>query len=79
MNWFKAEGLWQDSNYIPSKGDIIFFNWDGDELSDHVGIVEKVEGDVIYTIEGNSNDMCREQTYLINSNNIFGYGTPMYN
>ncbi len=79
VNWFKAVGLWQDSNYIPNKGDIIFFNWDGDDLSDHVGIVEKVEGDVIYTIEGNSNDMCREQTYSINSNNIFGYGTPMYN
>ena len=31
---------------------IIFFDWDHDGTSDHVGIVEKCEGGRVYTIEG---------------------------
>lgn len=30
-------------------------------------------------IEGNSNnDMCRQKEYNLNSNDIYGYGTPKY-
>ena len=39
-NWFKSRGLWQDGGYEPRAGDIIFFDWEGDGLTDHVGIVE---------------------------------------
>ena len=42
------------------------------------GIVEKVEDGKVYTIEGNSNDSCQENSYDINSTVIQGYGTPMY-
>lgn len=61
-------------------GDIIFFDWKDkhDGVSDHVGIVERVENGRVYTIEGNSNDSCRQCNYDINSNEIEGYGTPMY-
>lgn len=62
-------------------GDIIFFDWadSNDGQADHVGIVEKVENDKVYTIEGNSNgDTCRQKEYDINSSVILGYGTPMY-
>lgn len=77
--WFKTCGLWQDKNYIPKSGDIIFFDWENDGISDHVGIVEKLENEKIYTIEGNSNnDMCRQKEYNLNSNEIYGYGTPKY-
>ena len=31
---------------------IIFFDWDHDGNSDHVGIVEKCEGGRVYTVEG---------------------------
>ena len=41
-------------------------------------IVEKVENDRVYTIEGNSSDSCRQRDYDINSMEIQGYGTPMY-
>lgn len=34
--WFETRGLWQDSGYVPSPGDIIFFDWAG-RHSDHVG------------------------------------------
>lgn len=60
-------------------GDIIFFDWESDGTSDHVGIVEKTENGKVYTIEGNSNeDTCRQKEYDINSNVICGYGTPIY-
>jgi len=60
-------------------GDIIFFDWENDGNSDHVGIVEKTENGKVYTVEGNSNeDTCRKKEYDINSEVICGYGTPMY-
>lgn len=51
---------------VLSDGDIIFFDWESDGTSDHVGIVEKCENEKVYTIEGNSNDdMCRQKEYDI--------------
>ena len=65
--------------FVPNPGDIIFFDWENDGSADHVGIVEKVENNTVYTVEGNSNgDTCRQKEYSINSNVIFGYGTPAY-
>lgn len=79
VNWFKAVGSWQESGYIPNPGDIIFFDWENDGLVDHVGIVEKIEKNKIYTIEGNSiGDMCRENKYSINDKVIYGFGVPVY-
>ena len=76
--WFKERGQWQDNTYIPNPGDIIFFNWDGDSLIDHVGIVEKVENGKIYTIEGNSNDSCVQNSYPLGYSKIYGFGIPLY-
>ena len=47
--------------YEPNPGDIIFFDWASDGLDgsgDHVGIVEKCEYGIVYTIEDNSGDRC---------------------
>ena len=77
-NWFKSRGLWQDGGYEPRAGDIIFFDWEGDGLTDHVGIVERVEGSRIYTVEGNSGDACRRNSYPIGSPVIYGFGCPAY-
>ena len=84
-NWFKDRGLWQDNSYEPRPGDIIYFDWDNkgssgpqDGLADHVGIVEKVENGMVYTVEGNSGDSCRENRYAIGHYEIYGYGTPAY-
>jgi len=64
---------------LQNHGDIIFFDWEVDGTSDHVGIVEKCENGIVYTIEGNSNeDTCRQKQYDINSNVICGYGIPNY-
>ena len=53
---------------------IIFFDWDHDGTSDHVGIVEKCEGGRVYTIEGNSSDQVRQRNYTVDYGAIMGYG-----
>lgn len=77
-NWFKGNGQWQDRNYEPQTGNIIFFDWEGDGETDHVGIVEKCENGVVYTVEGNSGDACRQNQYTVGSSSIYGYGVPAY-
>lgn len=74
VNWFKGKGQWQDRNYEPQAGDIIFFDWGNDGSIDHVGIVEKCENGTVYTVEGNSGDACRQQSYPVGSSSIYGYG-----
>ena len=56
---------------------LIFFAWaPQDGVPDHVGIVEKVKNGIVYTIEGNSRDMCRQKQYSLGSGVILGYGKP---
>lgn len=86
VNWFRDRGQWADNSAEPTPGMIIFFDWDNpsgssgpqDGLSDHVGIVEKVENGRIYTIEGNSGDSCRRRDYPLGYYEILGYGIPAY-
>lgn len=80
--WFKEHNQWVDGSETPSPGMIIFYDWDSpngssgpqDGLSDHTGIVEKVENGIIYTVEGNSGDSCRENHYPVGYYEILGYG-----
>ena len=79
----KNEHLWIESSDIPLTGDIIFFDWvkDGqDGSSDHVGIVEyyDIENNKVHTIEGNSNDECKQRAYSKDDSQIKGYGKPKY-
>ena len=76
--WFKDRGQWQDGGFTPETGQIIFFDWEGDGETDHVGIVERVENGTVYTVEGNSGDACRQRSYPIGSSVIYGYGIPAY-
>lgn len=74
IDWFQGKGKWQERGYTPSAGTLIFFEWNGDGTSDHVGIVEKCEGGRVYTVEGNSSDAVRQRDYDINYSCIMGYG-----
>ena len=78
VNWFKGKGQWQDKNYEPQAGDLIFFDWGSDGSIDHVGIVEKCENGTVYTVEGNSGDACKQRSYPVGSGSINGYGCPNY-
>ena len=76
--WFSGNGQWQDRSYEPSAGDLIFFDWDSDGSPDHVGIVEKCENGIVYTVEGNSGDACKQHQYAVGSSSVYGYGMPAY-
>lgn len=86
VQWFKDRGQWADNSIEPTPGMIIFFDWDSpngssgpqDGLSDHVGIVEKCENGIVYTVEGNSGDSCRQRQYPVGYYEILGYGIPAY-
>lgn len=74
-----------DSSAESVPGMIIFFDWDNkgvsgpqDGLSDRVGIVQKVENGIVYTVEGNSGDRCRQNQYSVGHYEILGYGVVRY-
>ena len=63
-----------DANNMPIPGDYVFFDWDGDNDPDHVGAVLCVEGNFLYTIEGNSGGRVAVHRYDLNDQRIVGYG-----
>ena len=75
VEWFRSRGQWQDRNSIPAPGTIIYFDWGGDGVADHVGIVESCDGSTVYTIEGNANNACKQLSYAVGDRKILGYGT----
>ncbi len=82
VEWFRSRGQWADNTVNPSPGMIVFFDWKDpngasgpqDGEADHVGIVEKCENGIVYTIEGNSGDACRQNQYPVGYYEILGYG-----
>ena len=79
VNWFKSNHRWQDRAYVPKAGDIMFFDWNGDGIANHVGIVQGISGNTVYTIEGNTGGV---NGYAVMERNrdvsILGYGVPDY-
>ena len=82
VEWFRSRGQWADNTVEPDPGMIVFFDWNDpngasgpqDGEADHVGIVEKCENGIVYTIEGNSGDTCRQNQYPVGYYEILGYG-----
>lgn len=78
--WFQGKNLWMNKNqYTPKPGDLIFLN-----NCTHVGIVEIVQDNLVYTIEGNACDNngenygVRQRKYSINSDKITAYGVANF-
>lgn len=81
INWSKSKGRWvgrYDNNYNPTKGDIIYYDWGGDGVSDHVGCVISRSGNDINVKEGNINDKVETRVISIYSSYIQGYHRPNY-
>lgn len=75
MQWFKNKGLFKyKGKYTPKRGDIVYFKTG----RSHVGIVEKVSGSTLHTVEGNTPDRVARRTYSLNNATITGYGVPKY-
>ena len=85
IDLFKNLGEWDENDArTPNPGDVIFYDWNdsgkGDNTGwpDHVGVVEKVTGNVITVIEGNKNDAVERRTLMVNGRYIRGYGVPKF-
>lgn len=82
MEKFKngSYGQWREGGATPIPGDYVFFDWDGrndpngGKDPDHVGAVLCVEGDFLYTIEGNSGGRVAVNRYSLSDSRIVGYG-----
>lgn len=77
MNAFQTQKKWRspnDDNDKPIPGDYVFFDWDRDRDPDHVGAVLCVDGNQLYTIEGNSGGRVAVNRYLLSDSHIVGYG-----
>lgn len=63
-----------------AKGNIVFYDWDGNKHADHVGIITQIleNGKVVKVIEGNKNDSVDYRTIAVNSNQIQCIGLPDY-
>jgi len=70
-------------DYIPQPGDIVMFsnkeNFSGfpGKFGDfgHIGIAVRVEGNILYVVEGNSNDMVEVNAYSLDPSNPESEGT----
>lgn len=78
VQWFKDHVQWADRSTVPEPGYIVFFDWDYDGVSDHVGIVESCDENYVYTVEGNANDAVNQMSYAVENDRIMGYGVPSY-
>ncbi|MEU1727646.1 CHAP domain-containing protein [Nonomuraea sp. NPDC005692] len=73
--WFKAQGAWGKT---PKPGAFVFYDWSGTgkiDNIDHVGIVTRVEGDTIFTIEGNIDGGVAKRKER-DTSKVVGYGYP---
>ena len=69
--YYKDAGAWSNR---PEVGDQVFFFASGD--INHTGIVVRVVGGSIITVEGNSSDQVAERCYSTGDSKIAGYGRP---
>lgn len=71
--YFKDHGAFTRQ---PEPGDVVFF-FVGGQIN-HQGIVVRVVGGSIVTVEGNSSDMVAERCYSITDPIVAGYGRPRW-
>ena len=82
VDYFKKEGWFSKNN--PELGDIVFFDWTGEGVAEHVGIVVSVNNDgTISTIEGNTSDQDYSNGGTVakktrNTSLVYGYAKPPY-
>ena len=75
QRWTKGKG--ERTTYKPIPGDIIIFSGNGTSR-DHTGMVYAVDDTYVYTIEGNSGNMCRKRSYKLTDSYIYGWVRPDY-
>lgn len=74
---FKKKGIWL-GRVKPRPGDLIIFDWKSDGWNDHIGIIEKFNGEMVTAIEGNTSRRVARRVYKYNDSRISGYARPNY-
>ena len=74
LKWFRGERLLYGAGAKPLPGMIVFFDWDEDGLPDHMGIVDRRDGEKVFVLEGNSGNKCLRNAYDTESSAILAYG-----
>lgn len=78
ISYFKQWGNWHGRNEAIVPGDIIFYDWDKNGSSDHVGIVVKNNIGNLNIIEGNKSDSVGYRSIRVGDPTIIGFGRPNY-
>lgn len=76
---FKLHMEWHVDVAGIQRGDIVFFDWgltNDIQAIDHVGLVTGVDGANVFTIEGNTANVCARR--VRHADSIVGYGHPLY-
>ena len=77
---FKNLDFYSRGSYTPKVGDLIFFDWPGDNTHwDHVEIVIGVSSSEVTTLGGNTGDNnVKSRSWSLDHSYIRGYGVPKY-
>lgn len=85
IDLFKKLDSWVESDtYVPTMGDVIFYNWNDNGVGEcttgasHVGIVVSCDSKTIKVIEGNISNSVGYRTLAVGGRYIRGYGVPKY-
>lgn len=74
---FKKQQIWQGL-VKPQAGDLVVFDWRKDGWMDHIGLVEKLSGNTVTVIEGNTSQRVARRSYNWNDWRVAGYARPKY-
>lgn len=81
---FKKKGIWiEDGTVRPKPGYIVLYNWKqcsqpNDGYSNHIGVVESVQGNTFTVIEGNKGNAVSRRTIPVGWGYIRGFAAPRY-
>ena len=87
LSYYKAKGAYQPrGSYTPRAGDLCLFDFNSNGTPDHIGIVEKVQGSTLYTIEGNTSKSGESgngegvfrKSRSLSSRGVLGFCLPAY-
>ena len=71
-DFFKDRHRFMSASSMPKVGDLVIFK------HSHIGIVENVQGNTIFTVEGNASNRVRRRSYSRGNSDIDGYCHPAY-
>ncbi len=75
---YRRAGRYAESDEGVLPGDLVFYDWDGDRVADHVGLIEETGSDGWQVIEGNKSDAVGRRSLRRGDKAILGFARPDY-